>query len=180
MLTCACAWKESTCNLQRLPPAPFVPTVHQAWFINILPLLTSYLVLAHGCLTTFTAYSIDLISQEAGNCIYFIVIPFSRSLGSFIVWHPSLFLPHDSGILPVPGQVFSVYWLLGCPHYLTLTPSSSRRDTGLCIIDCHTLSRRHSTLLPLAYQGSSSLDWNDPCGSVPTYLLPFFNKMNPI
>lgn len=127
-------------------------------------LLTSHLVLAQDCLIKVTGYSITVVSQEAGNCIYFIVIDFfssglsfidffSRGLSSFIVLHTSL------GPFSYSMTVTSFLFLaklslltepLGCSQYLRLTPPYSGRNIGLCFIDCYTFSRTDNTLLPPA------------------------------
>ena len=130
-------YEKLTCSLKRLSlptlsPAP-IPSVLQALVIDILPLLTNYLVIlvmAHGHLITLIAYFVNFISREPGNYICGIVI-FSSTLGQFIILHS--FLRPSSYLLTVMSLLFLASFSVftdqfGLPTFPGTHPSLLREE----------------------------------------------------
>lgn len=122
-----CTRKGITFNLKRLPLLLWRSLSHQACSES------SHLVLAQDC--KVKGYSINLVSQEAGSCIYFTVIPLFRGLGSFIVFHVSLgprsYSMTVTSFLFLPKfSLLTELW--GCSQYLRLNPPYSGRN--ICLL----------------------------------------------
>ena len=124
---------EKRLSLPTLLPTPLVPSVLQALVIDILPLLTNYLVIlvmAHGHLITLIAYFVNFISQEPGNYICGIVIFFS-TLGQFTILHS--FLGPSSYLLTVMSLLFLASFSVftdqfGLPTFPGTHPSLLREE----------------------------------------------------
>lgn len=124
------------------PPTPQLPLSHCASSLghDVLPLLTGQFAMAHDRLITSVGLIMDFLSQEAGNCMCITVTPSPRSLGSFIVLHPSL------GPSFCAVTVMS-FLFLSCPQYPVPTAPHAGRHVH-CALLAETVSHSVEGTMP--------------------------------